>query len=245
MGDHRIESVSSRQASYEPGFDEAATRGEPLACRAAPLASGPEGATRREQPGAEAGDDAPLERAKAASVDVRMVASWSPTDTNAQRTSARAEGAYAEAGRTSSGDAAYAGAALVKGRSPNGSTEVDGLSISAQVGLQSEAQAGVMRASGAAASGGSWGAEGMTARASVGIHNPDGTHGVNAGATATAASIEGTTPMLLGGHVALTGGLSLGFGGAGSAGYRGADGHHEVRVRAEVGPYIAGLAIRW
>jgi hypothetical protein len=122
--------------------------------------------------------------------------------------------------------------------------EVEGLSASAQVGLQSEAQAGLVRAGSASASDGSWGAEGMTARASAGIHNPDGTHGVNAGATATVASIEGTTP-LLGDHVAFTGGVALGVGAAGSLGYREADGHHEVRARVELGPYIAGLALRF
>jgi hypothetical protein len=244
VSDDGVRGVSKAGVSYGSGVDEAGTSDGALACEV-PLASRPDGATPRQQPLSATSDDVTVERGEAPAVSVRMAASWSPTDTNAQRTSARAEGTYAEAGVTSSGDAAYAGVALAKGRSPNRPTEVEGLSASVQVGLQSEAQAGLVRAGGASASGASWGAEGMTARASIGIHNPDGTHGLNPGATAAAAAFEGTTPPLLGGHVVLTGGVALGFGAAGSVGYREADGQHEVRARAEVGPYIVGLALRF
>ena len=166
------------------------------------------------------------------------------TDTNAQRTSGRAGiGPYAEAGTTSSGDSVYAGAAVLKGRDPVSGGEVEVLTVSGQVGLQNEVQAGMMRV-GVSSDDGRQSAtvEVLTARANIGIHNPDGSTGFNAGAMAVGGGVEGTANYS---GNSITGGLSLSAGAEGYVGVRDSDGDgsKELSVRVSVMFFTVGFAI--
>jgi hypothetical protein len=114
-----------------------------------------------------------------------------PTNNNAQRTSARREdGAYADAGVTSSGDSVYAGAAALKTRDETG-IEVEVFSGSAQAGAQSELQLGMARVGYSNANVSASG-EVLTTRLQLGVHNDDGSTGFNAGALSTGAAAEVT-----------------------------------------------------
>ena len=124
------------------------------------------------------------------------LAALPPVDNNAARTSSRTEfGAYAQAGRTAGGNGVFAGAAVHKTRDARSGTEVELVSASGQLGLQSEVQAAVSRAG---VSGdvrgvhGSLAVDTLTARAHAGFRNDDGSLGMNVGAVATAVGVEGT-----------------------------------------------------
>jgi hypothetical protein len=139
------------------------------------------------------------------------------TDNNQARTSNRttAPAPYAAAGLTSSGDAAFAGVAAMKGRDPGDGTEVELASVSGQLGAQNEAQAGLARI-GVALGGPARGQlDVLTARVHAGIHNDDGSVGANVGAMATAASAEGSVSyhgFSLDLGVGVGAGLSIGSG---------------------------------
>lgn len=102
-----------------------------------------------------------------------------PTDTNAQRTMARKPGPYADAGVTSSHDSVYGGVALVKGKKGQGAADL--FSVSGQLGAQTEVQAGMGRVHLDLTKSGSvqGDMEVFTAHAAAGIHNEDGSTGVN------------------------------------------------------------------
>jgi hypothetical protein len=173
-----------------------------------------------------------------------MYRQGSATDTNNQRTSARSGPApYADAGVTSSGDSVFAGAAAIKGRDPNTGIEAEIFTISGQVGAQNEVQVGMARV-GASSDDGrqSIGMDVFTARAMVGIHNPDGSVGLNAGAMATAIGVEGTANYS---GNSITGGLSLSAGAEGHIGIRDSDGDgsSELSVRVSVMFFTIGFAI--
>lgn len=156
------------------------------------------------------------------------------------RTSGQASIApYADAGITSSNDAAYVGAAALKGRDPSNGIEVEVFSGSVQVGGENEAQAGLARL-GLSGRSGSVTAEFLTARAHGGAHNDDGSIGFNAGARATGAGIEGTLVL---GESSITGGVAVSLGADVQVGVRDLDndGNVEVCAKVSVGFLTAGF----
>jgi hypothetical protein len=160
---------------------------------------------------------------------------------NAQRTTERSGvRPYADAGATGSGDSLFAGAALLKGRDRKSEGEVEVLSVSAQVGAQTELQLGLQRIAGTrGALSGS--VESFTARANIGIHNDDGSTGFNIGAGATAVGFEGT----VGGASRLTYGVAAGIGAGVSIGVRDvdSDGSGELCARVSIGPVTVGACV--
>lgn len=159
---------------------------------------------------------------------------------NAQRTGERAGVApYASAGETAAADSVYVGAALVKGRDPSGA-EAEVLSVSAQIGAQSEVQLGFQRVAGTSgALAGS--VETFALRAQVGIHNDDGSTGLNIGASATLIGFEGS----IGSASSVTYGVGAGAGAAASVGTRDADhdGSTELCARLSFGPVTVGACL--
>ncbi|WP_146652702.1 hypothetical protein [Labilithrix luteola] len=131
-------------------------------------------------------------------------------------------------------------AAAVKGSYPDG-IEIELGSASIQVGRQSEVQAGAGRA-GYHGEGVSVAAEAFTASAQFGAENPDGSVGLNAGLSATAASVEATVKHS-GNSVTL--GLAAGVGASGSVGVRDddKDGKKEICARAAFEFVIIGGCI--
>ena len=160
---------------------------------------------------------------------------------NAERTSERRGIApYLKAGQVGDTYAAYAGAALLKGRDPKSGLYVEVLSISGQVGTQTELQAGLVRF-GRSTSVGSVGVEAMTARVNCGIHNDDGSVGFNVGAQVAALGAETTYSTV----DSLTVGVSAGAGAGGSLGVRDldSDGEHEVCAKVSYGPLTVGACV--
>lgn len=155
---------------------------------------------------------------------------------NATRTTERdlASGAYASAGYAPGGHAAYVGAAIVKGRDANGG-EVEAMSASVQAGAQREAQVTVLRVgfsdSRVAVSG-----EAGTANAHVGIHNPDGSTGVNSGVGAVIVAAEGTFGDQAN---SLTVGIGVGVGAEASVGLRDKDGNGQPELCVRIGVKFA------
>jgi len=101
------------------------------------------------------------------------------------------------------------------------------LSASAQVGLQNEAQAGVLRSNLEVARGTTLSVEVGTAEAHVGIHNPDGSTGFNIGASGTVLSVGVTTTD--GANSATVGG-GLGAGEGFHLGVRDADHNGKLEI---------------
>jgi hypothetical protein len=167
-----------------------------------------------------------------------------PTNTNAERTTARAGVApYAAAGVTSSGDSEFVGAALLKGRNSKSGIETEVLSASVQRGFQNEAQVGLIRVGASRDDGTTSGTvDALTARAAFGIHNPDGSTGLNIALSATALGIEGAHRE---NGSSIGGGLGLGVGGEASVGLRDSDhdGKPELCVRIGAGPILANKCI--
>jgi hypothetical protein len=163
-------------------------------------------------------------------------------NSNAERTSERTAGGYLELGMTRSGDS-FAGVAALKGRDADTGLEVEVFTASAQVGRQTELQAGLARV-GVATSGEGLHArvtfEALTARASAGTHNDDGSKGANLGAMATGAGAEATLEYS---GWSATLGLSASLGAAASSGERDIDGDgvREGCFEASVGPLTLGF----
>jgi hypothetical protein len=159
---------------------------------------------------------------------------------NAQRTSERIGiGPYASAG-TAGGDSIYASVAALKGRNVSSGAEAEVLSASVQLGAQNEAQLTFVRvAGGSGALRGS--TEAFTARANIGIHNDDGSTGLNVGAGAAAIGFEAT----IGRETSLTTGLAASIGYGASIGVRDvdADGKTELCARVCGGPITIGLCV--
>lgn len=155
---------------------------------------------------------------------------------NATRTSERelSSGPHAAAGYSPGGHAVYAGAALVKGRDASG-LELEAVSLSGQVGAQSEVQGAAARV-GVAGTVGAIGGELGTANAHAGIHNADGSTGLNAGAGAVAIAGEVTVS---GKANSITLGAGWGVGGELSAGVRDKDGDGQPEVCFRVGAKFA------
>lgn len=160
---------------------------------------------------------------------------------NAERTSERSGIApYAGAGQVGDTYSVYAGAAMLKGRDPASGLDVEVLSVSAQVGTQDEWQAGLIRL-GKSTSAGSVSVEAMTLRVNRGIHNDDGSVGLNVGVQATALGTEAT----YGAVDSVTVGVSAGVGGAGSIGVRDLDkdGDHELCAKVSIGSLTVGACV--
>jgi hypothetical protein len=146
---------------------------------------------------------------------------------NATRTSERelTSGPYAAAGYSQGGHAFHAGAALVKGRDASG-LELEAVSASGQIGAQSEVQGAVARV-GVTGTLGAVGGDLGAANAHAGVHNPDGSTGLNAGAGAVLIAGEVTVS---GKANSLTLGAGWGVGGELSAGVRDKDGDGQPEV---------------
>lgn len=247
MADPIAPSSSTKSAS--PNYDPYADDAGKVSRADAPNSSQPEPSTNRAQsepPAPSAPAVAKLVSAvpRPSSVVVPPTApsaSALPANNNALRTSER-NGIipYADADVTASGDSVFAGAAMLKGRDPKTNGEVEVLSVSGQLGAQTELQVGFQRVSGArgALSGG---VEVFTARANIGIHNDDGSTGFNVGAGATAVGLEGT----VGGASRLTYGVAAGMGAGVSVGVRDVDrdGNGELCARVSIGPVTVGACL--
>ena len=161
---------------------------------------------------------------------------------NAARTSERdfKQGAYAAEGSTHDRGSAFAGAAVLKGRTDEG-IEGEALSVSIQGGEQNEVQ-GTFARLGYSGEHGAGSVEAFTANAHIGLDNPDGSYGVNAGAAAAAASGEITIKHS---GWSATGGLTAGIGAEGHLGIRDddKDGKPEICARVAFGIGIGGLCI--
>jgi hypothetical protein len=253
MDNERIGGGPSLLASYQPENDENISRPEPLARASSPalVCEGGAGNVQETETGIS------LERAKTSLVDARYFAgatakgSVTGPNTNAERSSSRALGSHAEAGRTAAGDSVYASGALLKGKAPDGVSELEFGTVSVQAGKQSEVQAGIMRTGGSASDIVGLSSEVVTARAGVGIHNSDGSTGLNMGASVTAGSFEATNIHLdkilgdVGRGAIVSVGVSAGLGTSLSAGLKtGDDGHEHLLLRAEVGLVNFGIDIR-
>jgi len=158
-----------------------------------------------------------------------------PTNNNAQRTAAMdVTGGYADAGITSSGDSAYASVAGIKGHTPDANVEV--LSASVQVGAQNEVQVGLARV-GMSSDFISADVRTLEAECHAGMHNPDGSTGVNTGCSASLIASEVTvgTPAF-----SLTVAGALGDGEETSVGLRDANdnGNVELCFRRSVSKFI-------
>ena len=164
----------------------------------------------------------------------------STANNNAQRTAERDPAPYAEANVTASGDSVFVGGALLKGAVPKSNGAVEVMSLSGQIGAQTEVQLGFQRVTGThGALSGS--VETFTARANIGIHNDDGSTGFNVGAGATALGFEGS----VGGASRLTYGVAAGVGAGVSVGVRDVDrdGNGELCARVSIGPVTVGACL--
>lgn len=166
------------------------------------------------------------------------------TDNNAARTSSRSgEGAYADAGVTSSGDGVFAGVAALKQHDALSGVDVEVFTASAQFGAQTELQAGLVRA-GVGGSGrgldANVSAEFLTARANLGIYTDDDCEGANVGAMLTGAGAELTVSRS---GWSGTVGLSTSVGFAVSSGERNIDGDEvpERCFKGSLGPLTLGV----
>ena len=143
-----------------------------------------------------------------ASVLPRSSTPPSTANNNAERTSERNQvtTGYFDYGVTGAGDSLYVGTAAVKGRNPKTGSEAEVLSVSAQVGAQNELQLGMARV-GVSGKNGSISAESFTLRANAGIHNDDGSTGINVG---VGAALVGAEATLTNGADSVTAGVSAG-----------------------------------
>ncbi len=148
-------------------------------------------------------------------------------------------GPHAEAHTRS--DDLYAGAFALKGRDERSGLELEVFSTSVHDGgSQGDTQIGMARV-GVSSDNGHFNVRGevFTAKAHLGIHNPDGSTGVNAGIGGTIVGVEGTATV---GPVSVTGGVSAGAVLAGSIGVRDGDGDGKPELcgRVETGPWTVG-----
>jgi hypothetical protein len=166
-----------------------------------------------------------------------------PSENNALRTNQRdSTAAYAASGRTLQGDT-WTGAAALKTREPRSGVAAEVFTASAQLGTQTELQAGLARVGLSGAYRGtnvSVAVDTISVRVNGGTQNDDGSKGANVGAMATAAGIEATLEYS---GWAATAGLSISAGVAVSSGERDADGDGvpERCFKASIGPATIGF----
>lgn len=138
----------------------------------------------------------------------------------------------------------YAGAFAIKGRDAESGLELEVFSVSVHNGhAQGETQAAAVRV-GMSSDDGHFDIRGeaFTAKAHLGMQNPDGSVGLNAGIGVTAVGIEGTGTL---GPLSATIGASISANLAGSVGIRDGDhdGKAEICARAELTVMTFGLCI--
>lgn len=162
-------------------------------------------------------------------------------NTNQERTQTRQQSSYVSAGINADGNIVYAGAAASKGKAPDGSGDSELFSASAQAGAQLEVQAAVARLRIGSPETHVAG-KALEAEIHAGTYNPDGSRGLNLGASATV--VGGEVQATLSGNSASFG-VSLSAGAEGSIGHRDqdADGRAEYCARAAIGPLSAGVCI--
>ena len=140
---------------------------------------------------------------------------------------------YADTGVTTSGDIAYAGAALLKGRDAKSGLGVEVIGISGQAGAQNEVSLVEARLSASTTLPAhlSGTIDVLTAHGGAGTYNTDGSRGLNVGMTAIGVGAEGTVEIS---GWSGTLGASLGVGAEASIGLRDADqdGRAEICARA-------------
>ncbi len=182
----------------------------------------------------------PRSDAPPAKTDAPVAPSRTGASGNAARTSERSLRPYASEGRTHDGGSAFAGVAALKGRTEEG-IEFEALSVSIQGGEQNELQ-GTFARLGYSSEHVAVSVEALTANAHIGIDNSDGSHGVNAGASAAVASGEGTIKYS---GWSATAGLTVGIGAEAHLGVRDddKDGKPEICGRVAFGIGIGGLCI--
>lgn len=129
----------------------------------------------------------------------------------------------------------------MKGRDPTTGIEVEVFSASAQVGKEIELQAGMARV-GVSGTHGSATMDVFTARVQGGIHNDDGSVGINVGYGTVILGAEGTYQS---GANSLTLGISAGTGAAASIGTRDqdGDGNRELCAKASVQLLTVGFCV--
>lgn len=139
----------------------------------------------------------------------------------------------ADAGLTPDGDGVYAGVALLRGRDAKTGVGVEVMSVSGQVGAQTELSWTEARltASTVVPVKVTGTVDIITAHAGAGTHNADGSRGLNVGITGIGVGAEGTAEVS---GWSGTLGASLGLGAEASIGLRDTDGdgHAEVCARA-------------
>ncbi len=176
-----------------------------------------------------------------ASTDTDTSRATTTDNSNAERTASMQafELPHASAGLTQDQRSMYAELAMLKGSEGQLSAEI--ASVSIQGGDQSEAQAAVARGTLRGEQ------EAVNLRmveieAHYGIHNPDGSTGINAGATASSLAVEVSYENAGNSVVA---GLAAGPGLAGSLGTRDADADRNTEYCASVavGPITVGLCL--
>jgi hypothetical protein len=164
-----------------------------------------------------------------------------PAFDNARRTAAREASPYADAGVTRYGTAVFCGIAADKGTAYDGKTSREVLSASAQLGVETEVQAAVVRGGLSVADGNVTASVDVgTVKANLGVLNGDGSYGLNAGAVATIASAEVTIGV---GGYSLTAGVGAGAGLEASAGLRDADGDGRSELCVRFGGAFGGKVV--
>lgn len=184
---------------------------------------------------------AALELAKATQSGIDTAAFVQAANSNAQRTAAQPVTAFhADAGATESGDSVHAGVALLKGHSPDGRSDTELMYGSVQVGAQTEAEAGLGRVSIASSDDSvRVDMEVLSADARIGIHNPDGSMGLNFGYSAT---LVGLSIGYRSEHVELRASSSIGEGTSFSIGTRDMDEDGKTEYCASVSTPLGTLS---
>ena len=144
---------------------------------------------------------------------------------------------YSAAGTTA--DSVYATAGLCYGRDPNSGVTEELGTVSAQIGAQNELQITGLRMGIQNENGDALGAEALSARVGFGIHNQDGSTGLNVGASATLIGVDGTQDQADGNTTAAGAGVAAAF--EASVGVRDADhdGKSELCARVAVKPFFS------
>lgn len=151
-------------------------------------------------------------------------------------------GPNANAGVTADGKGVFAEAAAIAGKDGNVSGQVLGVGI--QVGEQNTAQVtGARFQVGSSTSGTHGDFEVLTASASIGVHNPDGSVGYNASAGATLVGASGTVDLGRGGEVTVGVAAGLGFAVHGGVRDQKRDGTREACGGFSAGPVSIGYCV--
>jgi hypothetical protein len=228
-----IQSSQSSHSSYDPSIYETS---EPQICRAPDSPSAAAGEPQKSSnlsPGAQM-----LVEQNNSSAAARVKQFMSNNgDSNAERTLGREAAPFADAGTNDAKNVWFAGAAVGKGEVAGGSVEA--LSVSGQVGSQTEAQVGTARLTLGS------GESSLQLRAPevemhAGVHNPHGCVGATAGASHNLVASEATVGA---DGNSLTAGVSVGWGGEASGGVRDVDQDGNSEYCARVGLSLQAVPV--